>query len=143
MIRVMIADDQVFIRKLLSHIVSSSGGMHVVGEACTGLDLLEKLPGTDADVIVMDLMMPGLAWSETLGRIRHHYPDLPVVVVSSLPSMVYGDSVRAAGATDYIDKMRVAEVLATRVRAVVKRPYRAEHEDGSPIAEPSPSTVLN
>jgi len=144
MIRVLIADDQVFVRRLIAHIVAESGDMVVAGEACTGLDLLEKLPRTEPDVVVMDLMMPGLPWSDTLGRLRAANPRLPVLVVSSLPAELYARSVRAAGASDYLDKIRVAEELTARIRALVEtfRPYRHDAPSGFPIAEPvaAPST---
>lgn len=82
-IRVMIVDDDILIRQLLSLILRSAG--YSVVEATDGKDAMDKLSEAAIDLVVTDLRMPGMDGMEFTRRIRMNsaYGDLPVIMLTS------------------------------------------------------------
>ena len=81
--RVLVVDDSVFARKIVSDIISSSEELVLVGTAIDGVDALAKIEELKPDVVTLDIEMPKLNGIETLRRIMATRPT-PVVMVSSL-----------------------------------------------------------
>lgn len=79
-IKVLIVDDSLFMRKLLSDILSSDG-IEVAGIAKSGSEALKKIPQIKPDVITLDLVMPGWDGLTTLKHIMEEYPT-PVIILS-------------------------------------------------------------
>lgn len=82
-VRVLIADDSVFMRTALSRMVQSDESLRVVGTAQTGLETLAKINELQPDVVTLDIDMPGLDGLETLKRVMRDSPR-PVIMVSAL-----------------------------------------------------------
>ena len=79
--RLLLVDDDELVRASLPPMLEALG--HTVQVASGGLDALRRLnAGLAADVVVLDMNMPGLDGLETLGRLRISHPDLAVVVAS-------------------------------------------------------------
>ena len=78
-VRVLIVDDAVVVRRMLSDIISSDTDLIVVGTAANGKIALNKLPQVTPDVVILDLDMPEMGGIETLGRLKqrpgHHLVD--------------------------------------------------------------------
>ena len=83
-IRVLIVDDAVVVRRLLSDALASDPAFEVVGTAANGRIALAKIPQTNPDAITLDVEMPELDGLETLVEIRKVYPNLPVIMFSTL-----------------------------------------------------------
>jgi len=80
-LRLLLVDDDELIRASLPPMIEALG--HQVQVVSSGLDALRRLSaGLAADLVVLDLNMPGLDGLETLGRLRIGHPELPVVVAS-------------------------------------------------------------
>ena len=133
-IRVLIADDSVVVRRLLSDILSADPGITIVGAAANGKLALVKLAQTSPDLVILDVEMPEMDGLETLTEIRRLHPRLPVIMFSTLTER--GASVTlealALGATDYVTKpsntgslaesrQRVADELIPRIIQLVGR----------------------
>lgn len=105
-IRVLIVDDSVVIRRLLTNILSAEPDMEVVGAAADGSIALAKIPQVTPDVITLDIEMPGKDGLETLDDIRASYPELPVLMFSALTEHAAATTLEAIarGATDYVTK---------------------------------------
>jgi DNA-binding NarL/FixJ family response regulator len=84
-IRLLIADDHPVVREGLRRIVQESPGLQVVGEVASGHELLERLPLVPADIVLLDVAMPGLRFLEVLGRLRSEHPTVAVLVLSVHP----------------------------------------------------------
>ena len=69
-IRIFIVDDHSVVRQGLKHIVSQAQGLEVVGEAENGWDALEKIPGREIDVVLMDIQMPVMDGVTAAKKIR-------------------------------------------------------------------------
>lgn len=83
-IRVMIVDDSLTVRTVLSRIISSDPAMTIVATAGSAESALLQLAKSPADVILLDLEMPGMGGLEALPRILERARDAQVLVVSSL-----------------------------------------------------------
>src|SRR5579885_3532395 len=105
-VRVLIVDDSVVVRKLLSEALASSPEVEVAGLAPSGAIALAKIPQLNPDIITLDIEMPGLNGIETLTEIRKLYPNLPVIMFSTLTEQGAAITLEALslGASDYVTK---------------------------------------
>jgi two-component system chemotaxis response regulator CheB len=105
-IRVLIVDDAVVIRRMITEALSSDPDIEVVGSAANGKIALQKIPQVNPDLITMDVEMPEMDGLETVRELRKTYPTLPVIMFSTLTMRGAGSTLDAlaAGATDYVTK---------------------------------------
>jgi len=119
-VRVLVVDDSVVVRKLLSDALASSAEAQVAGTASNGAIALAKIPQLNPDVITLDIEMPGLNGIETLTEIRKLYPKLPVIMFSTLTEQGAAITLEALsrGASDYMTKPSNSESLAGAMEQV-------------------------
>jgi len=105
-IRVLIVDDAVVIRRLITEALSADPAIEVVGAAANGRIALQKIPQVNPDLITMDVEMPEMNGLETVRELRKTYPKLPVIMFSTLTMKGAASTLDAlaAGATDYVTK---------------------------------------
>jgi two-component system chemotaxis response regulator CheB len=113
-VRVLIVDDSVVVRKLLSESLASSAEVEVAGTAASGTIALAKIPQLNPEVITLDIEMPGLNGIQTLIEIRKLYPKLPVIMFSTLTERGAAITLEALslGASDYATKPTNSDSLA-------------------------------
>lgn len=104
MINLIITDDHKIVRDGLKALLQDHGAVRVVGEAASGSELLDILPGVEADIVLMDLSMPGMDGFDTATQIFNRYPELKVVVLSMLSHEKYVQRMMELGASGYILK---------------------------------------
>src|SRR5262245_9637878 len=105
-IRVLVVDDSVVIRRLLTDILSQDPEIEVAGSAPNGRIALQKLPQLNPDLVTLDIEMPEMDGLATLPELRKTYPKLPVIMFSTLTArgaMATLDAL-ARGATEYVKK---------------------------------------
>ena len=113
--RVLVVDDSVVIRKILTEILAADPLIDVAGTASNGAMALRKLSQAKPDLVTLDIEMPEMDGLETLRNIRRDYPRLPVIMFSSLTHKGASATLDALslGASDYITKpANVASVTA-------------------------------
>jgi two-component system chemotaxis response regulator CheB len=105
-IRVLIVDDAVVFRRLVSEELSADPMIEVVGTAANGRIALQKLPQVNPDIVILDIEMPELNGLDTLTELRKTYPRLPVIMFSALTERGAVETLEALsrGATDYFTK---------------------------------------
>jgi len=105
-IKVLIADDSALMRKVLKEIILTDPSLEVVGTARDGQDAIEKVHELKPDVITMDINMPVMDGLTSMQYILNDYPDLPVLIISSLTTEGALTTFEALelGAFDYIAK---------------------------------------
>ena len=104
--RVLIVDDSVVVRKLLSDIVASDPDLELGGTAANAIIALQKIPQINPDIILLDVEMPEMNGIEAARRIRAGWPRLPIVMCSTLTERGADVTLQAlsAGASDYVAK---------------------------------------
>lgn len=105
MIRILIADDSAFMRKVLTDLFRSQPDFEVVGTAINGRDAIEKVKKYHPDLLTMDVQMPVMDGLNALAVIMEVSP-MPVVMLSSLTQEGTDETIRALslGAVDFISK---------------------------------------
>jgi two-component system, chemotaxis family, protein-glutamate methylesterase/glutaminase len=119
-IRILVVDDSVVIRKLLSETLSEDRGLEVVGTASDGRLGLAKIAQLHPDLVTLDVEMPVMNGLETLAELRKLYPKLPVVMFSTLTEHGAAATLDALalGASDYATKPSNSASMAGAVEAI-------------------------
>jgi len=126
-IRVLLAEDHAIVREGLRSLLESADGMHVVAEAANGRDAVALASEHAPDVVVMDVMMPGLNGIEATRRVRRECPATKVVALSMHAERVFVTEMLRAGASGYLLKDCVFDELARAICAVASgRSYLGE-----------------
>jgi two-component system chemotaxis response regulator CheB len=105
-IRVLVVDDSVVIRRVVSEELSGDPTLEVVGSAANGRIALAKMPQVSPDVVILDVEMPEMDGLAALAELRKSYPRLPVIMFSALTERGANATLDALalGASDYFTK---------------------------------------
>ncbi len=96
----------------------------IVAEADSGESLYQLLTSISADIVVLDLMMPGMGGMEALSRVRARYPEIKVLVLSAYDDLSHARRALQAGANGYLTKRTAAETLVLALSEIAAgRPY--------------------
>lgn len=120
MIRVLIADDHAVVREGLRRILEEHSDLNVVAEAATGDELLHVLTRTPADVLVLDISMPGPGVFALLERLGAEHARLRCVVLTVHPAAQYAVRILRAGAAGFLSKEQSADLLVDAIRKAYK-----------------------
>jgi DNA-binding NarL/FixJ family response regulator len=120
MIRLLIVDDHPIVRDGLRGVFAAEPDLEVVGEAPDGAEAVRR--GGEADVVLMDLRMPGMGGVEAITRLRESHPDVRVLVLTTFDTDSDVLPAIEAGATGYLLKDAPREELLRAVRSA----YRGE-----------------
>lgn len=153
-IRVLVIDDAVVFRKVLSDVFGSDPDIEVVGTAQNGQIGLAKIEQLNPDLVTLDVEMPVMDGLATLKEIRKRWARLPVVMFSTLTSRGAESTLDAIalGASDYAAKPngmgssseameRVRAELLPKVKALVGRVRSTTVRVATPIAPRLPSLL--
>ena len=113
---VMVVDDDSLIRRAVT-LYLSSRGYEIIG-AVNGNDCLTKLNSKVPDVVLMDVMMPGMDGRETCRRVRE-FSEVPIILLSARAQEIDRELGIAAGASGYITKPVSLKEVEARVRALL------------------------
>lgn len=134
-VRILVVDDAVVARRVISDILSEEADFEVVGTATDGQVGLRKIERLQPDVVTLDIDMPQLDGLQTLAAIRSTYPNVRVIMVSNHTQRGASITVEALflGASDYVTKAaatssreearnHLRDQLVPKIRAVTSRP---------------------
>lgn len=118
-VRVMIVDDHAILRAGVREMLVAESDMKVVAEAGSAEEALQQLEaGTEVDVVVLDITLPGQSGVDLLKQLKRERPELAILVLSMHPERSFAVRLMRAGASGYVPKMIVPEELVKAVRAV-------------------------
>ena len=118
MTRVLVVEDETSYSEALSYVLRKEGFDVAIAE--TGPDALTEFERNGADIVLLDLMLPGLPGTEVCRRIRQ-VSNVPVIMVSAKDSEVDKVVGLELGADDYVTKPYAPRELVARIRAVLRR----------------------
>lgn len=112
--RVLVVDDAIFMRKMVSEILEENG-MEIVGEADTGSSAVERYNELKPDLVTMDIIMPEMNGIDAVRQIMAADSNAKIVMCSALGQQALVQEALAAGAKDFLIKpfnpSRVIEVI--------------------------------
>jgi two-component system chemotaxis response regulator CheB len=105
-VRALVVDDTVVVRRLVAGVLDAADDVEVVGTASDGHQALQRIEQLNPDVVTLDVEMPGLDGLATLDELRRRWPDLPVIMFSTLTERGASATLDALakGANDYVTK---------------------------------------
>ena len=107
-IRVLIVDDHAMVRRGMRDFLDLHDDLEVIGEASDGNGALEAAAALLPDVVVMDLLMPGLDGIAATAELKACHPAMEVVATStSWPRSLRKAHVTAGSSTDWVNSTRV------------------------------------
>ena len=126
MSRILIVDDEEVLQDVLTTLLESEG--YSTLSARTGEEGLRLLGEEDVDLVLLDLMLPGMTGQEVLKQIRRDHPDQVVVVITAYSSVETAIVAMRDGAFDYVPKpFKNDEVLLTIQKGLENRRLTAEN----------------
>jgi DNA-binding NarL/FixJ family response regulator len=117
-IGIIIADDHVIFRKGLRTVLNEIPFIKVVAEASDGTELLNILKKHPADIILMDINMPGINGIEATKKVIEKYPQTEVIALTMHEEIGYFNKMIEAGAKGFLLKKTNKEQLETAIKAV-------------------------
>jgi len=117
MIRVVIGDDHTLMREGLKQLLQADG-LDVVGEACDGNGVIEKVRTTEFDVLLLDLSMPGKSGLELIKWVKEMRPKVRILVLSMHSERQYAIRAIRAGASGYLTKESAPSQLVAAILKV-------------------------
>jgi len=105
-IKILVVDDSVVVRRMVSDALSADPQLEVVGAAANGKIALARIPQVNPDAVILDVEMPEMDGLETLKRLRQTHLFLPVIMFSTLTQRGAAATLDALslGANDYVTK---------------------------------------
>lgn len=116
-IRVLLVDDHAMVRRGMRDFLSLHGDLEVVGEAADGAGAIEGAATLRPDVVVMDLLMPGVDGIDATARIKAADPEVEIVAITSFVEEARIVAALEAGASGFLLKDAEADELAAAIRA--------------------------
>jgi len=113
-IRVLVVDDQELVREGIASLLAIQPGIEVIGTAADGSEAVAA--AGSADVVLMDVRMPGMDGVAATAELRRHVPSCKVVMLTTFDDDEYVVQALRAGATGYLLKNLPAAELAAAVR---------------------------
>lgn len=116
-IRVLLVDDHAMVRRGMRDFLALHDDLEIVGEAADGAAAIEVAAVLRPDVVVMDLLMPGVDGIEATARIKAAQPDVEIVAITSFIEEARVVAALEAGASGFLLKDAEADELAAAIRS--------------------------
>jgi DNA-binding response OmpR family regulator len=132
MASVLVVDDDHTVREVVVSYLKAAG--HIVAEAADGENALALISATPVDLVVLDLMLPGIGGLEVCRQLRAS-TDVPVIMLTALGSAEDRVAGLEQGADDYVTKPFSPRELVLRVDAVLRRSTEPAPTDVVPLTD--------
>jgi NarL family two-component system response regulator LiaR len=116
-IRVMIVDDHALVRSGLEAFLLVQPDLELVAQAKNGQQAIARCAESQPDVVLMDLLMPGMSGIETICHIRQEFPQVQCIALTSFKDQELVQGALQAGAIGYLLKDVSSEELAQAIRS--------------------------
>lgn len=120
MLKILIADDHQIVRRGLRMTIDAEKDMQVVDEAVNGTQVLQLIKKHKPDVLLLDLQMPEMDGVDALKGLRPHFPELPVLILTTFNDDAHIYAALRAGASGFLLKEMSGNELVDAIRGAAK-----------------------
>jgi DNA-binding NarL/FixJ family response regulator len=118
MTRVLLVDDHMLFREGVRALLSTAPDIEVIGEAADGEQAIELAEKLSPDIVVMDLVMPGMTGIQAAQHLHDRHPDMKILILSMYDDDEYVCQILKAGASGYVLKRAASDDLLRAIREV-------------------------
>lgn len=118
-VRIILVDDHPIVRDGLRAVLENESTMRVVGETGDGLEALSLVETLQPDILVLDLMLPGMGGLEIVRHVQNSMPQIRIIILSMHDSDAFVAEALRAGAMSYILKKSASEELVHAIYEVL------------------------
>jgi DNA-binding NarL/FixJ family response regulator len=118
-VRILLVDDFLVFRQLISSTLGKRGDLQVIGEASDGLEAVQKTLELKPDLILMDIGLPSLNGIEAARQIRKLVPEAKIIFLSQESSAAVVQEALSFGAQGYVVKINAGSELVPAIDAVL------------------------
>ena len=120
--RILIADDNQFVRRGIAELLGQQEGWEICGEASESAEAIAKTSELHPDLVLLDVSMPGRNGLETTRLLKQKFPQTKILIITQHdPKQMLPPSLEM-GASGCVDKARLAVDLLPAIRALQKTP---------------------
>jgi DNA-binding NarL/FixJ family response regulator len=116
-LKIFIVEDHAITRYTLGKFLQKKPGLEVCGEAAGGAEALQRLAEVEADLVLIDVLMPGMSGLQLVEQLQERYPALLCLMLSGHSETLYVRKAFSAGARGYVLKGNPSEILEA-IRAI-------------------------
>jgi DNA-binding NarL/FixJ family response regulator len=124
-LRILIADDNATVRRLLREFLESEPGWTVCGEAVDGNDALAKAARLRPDLLLLDISMPELGGWQACRSIRTQLPELIILIITEHDPDLMQEAIIAEGVHGFVAKSEAVRTLKGAVTAAMNKELTA------------------
>lgn len=117
-IRIILADDHPLVRTGVGATLKAEPDMQLVGEATNGDETMRICGEVKADILLLDLSMPGPPVTDIVRHLRENCPDLKIVVLTAYDDDAYVHTLLSSGVEGYILKEEAPTAIVQAIRAI-------------------------
>ncbi|MDJ0903936.1 MAG: response regulator transcription factor [Xenococcus sp. MO_188.B8] len=141
-IKIMIVDNHALLREGIHYLCLTTSNLTLVGEAANGKDALELCYELQPDLVLMDLMMPGMDGIATTKAIREQCPEIKILILTSFITQDLVRQAIAAGANSFVLKDASTEEIINAIRLTYHGLTIMSPDVTEILAAPPPSDVI-
>ena len=119
-VTILIADDNPRLRALIQRLLAQEPDLNIVGEAANGADAIRMADQLRPDIIVMDLVMPGVTGLEAMRRIKMNHPATKVIITTVHRQNAYLRAAEASGTDAFLIKRTLMTTLVPTIRRLLE-----------------------
>jgi DNA-binding NarL/FixJ family response regulator len=118
-VTILIADDNPRLRALIRRLLAQEPDLDVVGEAANGADAIRMADQLRPDILVIDLVMPGVTGLEAMRRIKMNHPATKVIITTVHRQNAYLRAAEASGTDAFLIKRTLMTTLVPTIRRLL------------------------
>jgi DNA-binding NarL/FixJ family response regulator len=111
--RIFIVEDHPVMRESYTMLFERIEDVEICGSAATAEEALERIPETAPDLVLVDILLPGMSGIDLAERLREQQPQLPILILTGLNDERYMEAAARAGANSFIAKGNPKRMLKT------------------------------